>query len=74
MLANNKNCCCGLIVTEVRTSVVDLQRVYWNKDSPYLEWNVLKFADYISVDLKESKKDFNERTVNPYQKLVCIKK
>ena len=33
--------------------VVDLFRVYRNKDKTYLEWDVLKFADFLSADLHE---------------------
>ena len=68
-----KNCWFRLIVTLVGMSVVDLQRVYRNKDSKYLEWDVFKFADYISADLKVNIRKVDERTEDPYQKLVRMK-
>ena len=54
-------------------SVVDLQRIYRNKDSKYLEWDVLKFADYLSAGLKENKSKVHQRTEDLYQKLVRTK-
>ena len=53
--------------------MVDLQRIYRNKDSKYLEWDVLKFADYLSADMKENKRKVDQRTEDPYQKLVRMK-
>ena len=68
-----KNCWFRLIVTVVGMSVVDLQRIYRNKDSKHLEWDVLKFADYSSADLKENKRTVDQRTEDPHQKLVRMK-
>jgi len=48
-----KNCWFHLITTLLGQSVVDLQRIYRIEDPTYIEWDVLKFADFISVDLKE---------------------
>ena len=47
-----KNCWFRLIITLLGMCVVDLQRVYRNKDPQYTDWDILKFADYIAGDLK----------------------
>jgi len=47
-----KNCLFRLIVTICGQSLVDMQRLYRNVDSFYAEWDIIKFSDYVSADLK----------------------
>ena len=47
-----KSCWFRLICMLVGMLLVDLHHLYQNKDTSYLEWDILKFADHVSVWLK----------------------